>query len=61
MGACAPSGDARQSSAKRCVTVQHPKRGELFFASARSNRVGPTPDLLDELKLRSIKVKIWLP
>lgn len=32
-----------------------------FFPSARSNRVGPTPALLDELKLRGIKVKIWLP
>lgn len=32
-----------------------------FFPSARSIRVGPTPALLDELKLRGIKAKIYLP
>lgn len=33
-----------------------------FFPSARSNRVGPpTPALLDELKLRRVKAKIYLP
>jgi hypothetical protein len=32
-----------------------------FYPSARSNRVGPTPALLDELKLRGIEVRIYLP
>jgi hypothetical protein len=30
-----------------------------FFPSARSNRLGPDPDLLDELRLRGIKVMVW--
>lgn len=32
-----------------------------FFLSARSNLVGPTPALLDGLKVRGIKAKIYLP
>jgi hypothetical protein len=32
-----------------------------FFPSARSNRPGPDPDLLDELRRRGIKVMVWLP
>ncbi len=32
-----------------------------FFPSGRSNRLGPDPALLDELRMRGIAVKIWLP
>lgn len=32
-----------------------------FFPSARSNRVGPDPELLKQLKAHGIKVKVWLP
>lgn len=32
-----------------------------FFPSGRSDRVGPNPELLTELKLKGLKVKVWLP
>ncbi len=32
-----------------------------FFPSGRSNRVGPEPALLAELKAKGLKVKVWLP
>lgn len=32
-----------------------------YFPSTRSNRVGPTPAPLDELKRHGIKAKIYLP
>lgn len=32
-----------------------------FFPSGLSDRVGPDPDLLAELKAKGIPVKVWLP